>query len=97
MKKINEELIEQLAHLARLEFTSQEKQKIISDLNRILEYIEQLNELDTSAIEPLIYLSPNQNILREDEVKEELKKEKALSNAPKNDSDYIKVPKVINQ
>ncbi len=97
MKKINEELIDQLSHLARLELNIQEKQKIINDLNRILEYIDQLNELDTSKVEPLIYLSPNQNVMREDIVKEELKKENALLNAPKKDSDYIKVPKVINQ
>lgn len=96
MEKINEQLIDQLAHLARLEFESQEKQKILNDLNRILDYIEQLNELDTTNIEPLIYLSPNQNILREDIVIETLKKEDALNNAPKKDSDYIRVPKVIN-
>lgn len=96
MEKINEQLIDQLAHLARLEFESQEKQKILNDLNRILDYIELLNELDTTNIEPLIYLSPNQNILREDIVIETLKKEDALNNAPKKDSDYIRVPKVIN-
>jgi len=97
MKKINEELIDQLAHLARLEFDQQAKQNILNDLNRILDYIDQLNELDTSNIEPLIYLTPNQNILREDEVKEVLKKEDALANAPKKDSDYFRVPKVIQQ
>ncbi|MCX8144389.1 MAG: Asp-tRNA(Asn)/Glu-tRNA(Gln) amidotransferase subunit GatC [Bacteroidia bacterium] len=97
MKKINEELIDQLAHLARLEFDQQAKQNILNDLNRILDYIDQLNELDTSNIEPLIYLTPNQNILREDEVKEVLKKEEALANAPKKDSDYFRVPKVIQQ
>jgi aspartyl-tRNA(Asn)/glutamyl-tRNA(Gln) amidotransferase subunit C len=97
MKKINKELIDQLAHLARLEFDQQAKQNILNDLNRILDYIDQLNELDTSNIEPLIYLTPNQNILREDEVKEVLKKEEALANAPKKDSDYFRVPKVIQQ
>jgi aspartyl-tRNA(Asn)/glutamyl-tRNA(Gln) amidotransferase subunit C len=97
MKKINEELIDQLAHLARLEFDQQAKQNILNDLNRIVDYIDQLNELDTSNIEPLIYLTPNQNILREDEVKEVLKKEDALANAPKKDSDYFRVPKVIQQ
>lgn len=97
MAKINEQLIDQLSHLARLEFNDTEKQKILNDLNRILEYIDQLNELDTTNVEPLIYLSPNQNILREDMVIENLKKEDALKNAPKKDSDYIRVPKVINQ
>jgi len=97
MKKINEELIDQLAHLARLELDPQAKQNILNDLNRILDYIDQLNELDTSNIEPLIYLTPNQNILREDEIKEVLKKDEALANAPKKDSDYFRVPKVIQQ
>jgi aspartyl-tRNA(Asn)/glutamyl-tRNA(Gln) amidotransferase subunit C len=97
MTKINEELINQLAHLARLEFNNEEKQRILNDLNRILDYIEQLNEVPTDNVEPLIYLSPNQNILREDEVIETLSKEEALANAPKKDSDYFRVPKVINQ
>ncbi|MEW6773713.1 MAG: Asp-tRNA(Asn)/Glu-tRNA(Gln) amidotransferase subunit GatC [Bacteroidota bacterium] len=95
MKKINEELIDQLAHLSRLEFTAEEKQKILNDLNRILDYIDQLNELNTDNVEPLIYLTPNQNILRDDVVKETLKKENALANAPKKDSDYFRVPKII--
>ncbi|GAB4449383.1 MAG: Asp-tRNA(Asn)/Glu-tRNA(Gln) amidotransferase subunit GatC [Bacteroidia bacterium] len=95
MKKINEELIDQLAHLSRLEFSTEEKQKILNDLNRILDYIDQLNELNTDNVEPLIYLTPNQNILRDDVVKETLKKENALANAPKKDSDYFRVPKII--
>lgn len=95
MATIDEHLINHLAHLSRLEFASEEKQKIMNDLNRILSYIDQLNELDTSNIEPLIYLSSNQTILREDVVIEDLKKEDALNNAPKKDSDYIRVPKVI--
>lgn len=95
MKKINEELIDQLAHLSRLEFSTEEKQKILNDLNRILDYIDQLNELNTDNVEPLIYLTPNQNILRDDIVIETLKKEDALANAPKKDSDYFRVPKII--
>lgn len=95
MTKINETLIDHLSQLARLEFSNQEKQQIIHDLNRILNYIDQLNELDTSQVEPLIYLTDNQNIWREDEVKESLNKKDALANAPKKDSDYIRVPKII--
>ncbi len=95
MKKINEELIDQLAHLSRLEFSTEEKQKTLNDLNRILDYIDQLNELNTDNVEPLIYLAPNQNILRDDVVNETLKKEDALANAPKKDSDYFRVPKII--
>lgn len=97
MAKIDEALIDQLAHLARLEFGDNEKKKLLNDLNRILDYIDQLNELDTDNIEPLVYLSPNQNVLREDIVQETMKKEDALNNAPKKDSDYIRVPKVISQ
>ncbi|GAB4206312.1 MAG: Asp-tRNA(Asn)/Glu-tRNA(Gln) amidotransferase subunit GatC [Bacteroidia bacterium] len=97
MAKIDEALIDQLAHLARLEFDDNEKKKLLNDLNRILDYIDQLNELNTDNIEPLVYLSPNQNVLREDIVQETMKKEDALNNAPKKDSDYIRVPKVISQ
>ncbi len=96
-QKIDEKLINHLAHLSRLELSSSEKEGLIKDLNRILHYIDQLNQLDTSNAEPLVYMSPNQNILRNDEINETLKKEDALSNAPKKDSDYIRVPKIINQ
>jgi aspartyl-tRNA(Asn)/glutamyl-tRNA(Gln) amidotransferase subunit C len=97
MIKISEETVDKLANLARLEFNGKEKEEIINDLNRMLEFVGKLNELDTSNIEPLIYMNDEKNILREDEVKQTISQKEALSNAPKKDSDYIKVPKVVEK
>ena len=95
--KIDKELVDKIAHLARLEFNDEQKVKIESDLNRILDFMESLNELDTTNVEPLIYLSEETNVLRKDELKQEISHEDALKNAPKKDSDYFRVPKVIDQ
>lgn len=95
--KITDEKIDQLAHLARLEFDADAKQKIRKDLESILDFCEKLNEVDTEGVEPLIYMTDTTNTVREDEVKQEYSKEQMLSNAPKKDSDYFRVPKVIEQ
>ena len=94
--KIDIKTVDEVAHLARLEFTTDaEKEKILNDMNRMLGFIDKLNELDTSTIEPLIYLTNEKNTLRADEPKITLTQKEALKNAPKKDSDYFKVPKVI--
>lgn len=95
--KIDKELVDKIAHLARLEFQDEQKIKIEEDLNRILSFMESLNEVDTSNIAPLIYLSDEKNVFRKDEIKQDISHEEALKNAPKKDSDYFRVPKVIEQ
>jgi aspartyl-tRNA(Asn)/glutamyl-tRNA(Gln) amidotransferase subunit C len=95
MEKINKETVDKLATLARLEFDGKEKEEIVHDLNRMLDFVSKLNELDTSGTEPLIYMNEDGNGLREDEVKQEITHEQALSNAPKKDAEYFRVPKVI--
>lgn len=95
--KIDQELVDKIAHLARLEFRDEQKVKIEQDLNRILSFMESLNEVDTSNVEPLIYMSEEQNVFRDDVVKQTISHEEALKNAPKKDSDYFRVPKVIDQ
>ena len=97
MAKISEETVDKLTTLSRLEFNGKEKEEIINDLNRMLDFVSKLNELDTSNVEPLIYMNDEKNILREDEVKQILSQKEALSNAPKKDSDYFKVPKVVEK
>lgn len=94
---ISDKKVDGLAHLARLEFSLSEKEAIKGDLDRIITFCNKLNELNTDGVEPLIYLSNEQNILREDRVKEMLPKKEALKNAPSADSDYFKVPKVITK
>lgn len=95
--RITDETIDRLAHLARLEFVDQEKVKIREDLEKVLGFCEQLNALDTEGVEPLIFMSEEQNVLRDDVVKQDIDHEQALKNAPKKDSDYFRVPKVINK
>ncbi len=93
--KVDDQLVERLATLARLDFPEHAKEEIKSDLGKILTFMEKLNELDTNNVEPLIYINDEVNVFREDKVKYDITKEEALSNVPLKDSDYIKVPKMI--
>lgn len=94
--QINEALIRRLAQLSKLEFEGQELVQIQQDLEQILNFVDKLNELDTSDTEPLIHIVDEVNHLREDIVKQEITHKEALLNAPKKDSDYIRVPKVLS-
>lgn len=94
---IDSKKIDDLAHLARLEFSVDEKEAIKGDLKRIITFCDKLNEVDTTGVEPLIYLSDRNTVLREDVAKVIITKEEALKNAPSADSDYFKVPKVITK
>jgi len=87
--------VEHIAELARLEFTEEEKGKLTAQLNSILAYMEQLNTLDTSAIEPLSHVIELSNVFREDVVKPGLATDDALKNAPAKTESFFKVPKVI--
>lgn len=93
---IDQETVDKIAHLARLELSGDEKQEMIKDMSKILDFMAKLNEIDTSGIEPLVYMTNEVNVLREDEVKQEITHEEALQNAPKHDDDYFLVAKVID-
>lgn len=95
--KIDIKTVDEIAHLARLEFDESSKAEILNDMNRMLSFIDKLSELDTNAIEPLIYMTQENTILRKDVPEETLTQKEALKNAPKKDSDYFKAPKVIEQ
>lgn len=95
--KIDLKTVDEIAHLARLEFEAESKAGIMNDMNRMLTFVEKLNELNTDDVEPLIYMTEERNILREDAPEETLSQKNALKNAPKKDSDYFKAPKVISQ
>jgi aspartyl-tRNA(Asn)/glutamyl-tRNA(Gln) amidotransferase subunit C len=95
-QKIDIKTVEEVAHLARLEFTEEGKADILNDMNRMLAFVDKLNEMDTDGVEPLIYMTDEKNVMREDESKNTLTQKEALKNAPKKDSDYFKVPKVID-
>ena len=84
-----------LAHLARLEFNETKEQEMLSDLNKILNWMDKLGELNTDHVEPLIHMSEEVNVMREDIAQNTVTHEEALRNAPKKDSDYFRVPKVL--
>ena len=93
--KIDRELLDKIAHLARLEFDEKDAEKMMQDMNNIVNWVEKLNEVDTEGVEPLTTMSHEINVLREDEVKEHLPHDQALKNAPKKDEDFFRVPKVL--
>ena len=95
--KIDNKLISDLSKLARLKFDDSSTTKMKKDLEKIISFVDKLSEIDTNGIEPLIYLSNEVNVLREDNIANEISQEKALQNAPHKDSDYFKVPTVLRK
>ncbi len=87
--------VEYVARLARLKLTEEEKEVFTKQLNAILEYMEKLNELDTSGVEPTFHVVSHRNAFREDEVKESYPQEVSLENAPEEAKGCFRVPKII--
>jgi aspartyl-tRNA(Asn)/glutamyl-tRNA(Gln) amidotransferase subunit C len=92
---IDSETVDKIAHLARLELAETEKQEMIGDMNKILDFMAKLNEINTSGVEPLVYLSDEVNVFRDDVVKNQVTVEEGLKNSPKHDDKYFLVAKVI--
>lgn len=92
---VTREDVDNVAALARLYFTDEEKEEMIGTLNDILEYFDKLSELDTEDIEPLTHILQVQNVMREDEVKPSFDQKTALKNAPKHDRGHFVIPRVI--
>ena len=94
---IDDKLVGDLSRLAKLKFDASKAEKMKSDLDKIIGFVDKLSEIDTEGVEPLIYLSKEVNVLRTDEIKHEVSQENALKNAPQKDSDYFKVPTVLKK
>ena len=94
---ITEETIDHIAHLSRLRFEGAAKQAIRQDLNNIIGFMGKLSEMDTENVEPLVFMSDEVNVLRDDVPEVTLTHEEALRNAPKKDSDYFRIPKVLDK
>jgi aspartyl-tRNA(Asn)/glutamyl-tRNA(Gln) amidotransferase subunit C len=92
---IDQKTVEKMAHLSRLELSEQESEKMVGDLSKILNWMDQLKELDTTNVEPLTHMSEEANVFREDIAKNTLSREKGLKNAPSQNGEYFQVPKVI--
>ena len=95
--KINKEVITKLSGLSKLKFNKEEVELISEDLSKMVNFINQLNELETDGIEPLIHMNEEVNNWREDNLGEVLDQEKALANSPVKDSAYFKLPKVLDK
>lgn len=89
--------VDKIAQLAKLKFKENEKVKLQSELNKILEYIDQLNELNLDNTEPLENINETENVLRKDEIEIWLTNEEALRNAPSKTGKFFKVPKVLDK
>jgi aspartyl-tRNA(Asn)/glutamyl-tRNA(Gln) amidotransferase subunit C len=87
--------VEHIAKLAKLEFSEMEKEKFTHQFNNILKYMEQLNSVDTTNVEPLAQVIELNNVFRDDVVKPSISTEEALKNAPDKTDEHFKVPKVI--
>lgn len=92
---IDEQTVDKIAHLARLQLAADEKKAMIKDMNKILGFMDKLNEVDTTGVEPLVYMTAEPNVLRDDVVKQEITTEEALQNAPDHNESYFLVEKVI--
>jgi len=94
---VSKDDVKKIAELARLEFSSEEIEDYTSEMNKILGYVEKLNELDTENVEPLSHPVENYNVFREDLNIKSVNREEALKNAPDSTSEHFKVPKVISK
>lgn len=95
--KITDEIVDHIAHLARLEFKGEKRVEIKADMERIITFMDKLQEVDTENVEPLIFMTNEINRLREDTPKVTVTQKDALKNGPKTDSDYFRIPKVLSK
>ena len=95
--QVDDVLIDKLAKLAMLQFDDEERAEIKSDLEKMIGFVDKLKELDTTGVEPLLHMSNNTDILREDIPGNMINREQALQNAPLHNEQYFKVPKVIKK
>lgn len=94
--EINNETVDKIARLSKLSFSGEQKEAIKNDMNKMLDFVGKLNEVNTDGVEPLIHMSDEVNVLRPDVNVVSISQEEALKNAPKKDSTYFKIPKVLN-
>ena len=93
--KVSQEDVKKIAHLARLEMPETKIEQMQDSINKVLVWMEALNSVDTSNVEPLVHMTPALNNFREDEVKVTLDRAQALALGPDTNETYFKVPQVI--
>jgi len=98
--RIDDTTLDRIAELAKLDYSEPNARKaIMADMERVLGFVEKLNEVDTTGVEPLVFMTDEADILREDDVDatSAVPKSEALKNSPVKDSDYFKVPRVVDK
>jgi aspartyl-tRNA(Asn)/glutamyl-tRNA(Gln) amidotransferase subunit C len=95
--KIDDKTVDKIASLSKLSFSGKQKEAIKNDMNKMLDFIGKLEELDTDGVKPLIHMTDDVNVLRADDAVSEMTQKEALKNAPKKDSTYFKIPKVLTR
>ena len=95
--EITTQTVDKLSNLAQLQFSETDKEEIKADLNKMIGFIEQLEKIDTTGVEPLLHISDAVNVLREDKIAGSISREEALLNAPSSDGQFFTVPKVIKK
>jgi len=96
--KIDEATLDRIAELARLDVSDPAlRTQLLHDMQRVIDLVEKLNGIDTTGVEPLIFMTDEEDVLRDDVISQELTKQDALMNAPVKDSDYFKVPRVVDK
>jgi aspartyl-tRNA(Asn)/glutamyl-tRNA(Gln) amidotransferase subunit C len=95
--EIDDETVDKIASLSKLSFTGQQKEAIKNDMNKMLNFIGKLEEVDTDGVDPLIHMTDDVNVLRADDAVSDITQKEALKNAPNKDSTYFKIPKVLTR
>ncbi len=96
--KITDATLDRIAELARLDVSDpKERTTLLNDMQRVIDFVEKLNEVETKGVEPLIFMTDEVDVLRDDVGTIEISKKEALQNAPVKDSDYFKVPRVVDK
>lgn len=92
---LSREEVQHVAQLARLDFSDEEEQRMAAEMSQILDYVEKLDELDTSGVPPMSHVLDVTNVFRDDEIESRIDREQALEPAPETDDGYFQVPQVI--
>jgi len=92
---IDDKIVDKIATLSKLKFEGEAKENMKADMNKMLDFVSKLDEIDTEGIKPLVYMTDEVNVLREDDAINTITQAEGLKNAPKKDSDYFRVPKVL--
>ena len=94
--KVDKNTLEKIAHLSRLYFDKNDEEKMLKSLNDIIGWVDQLSEVDTENVPPLTHMTEEVNVLRDDTSPTNLSREEGLKNAPQQNGEFFKVPRVLD-